>query len=186
MLDTVREAPFGQLVRYVTGNKYFRYPEEMPGFEVPRGYGTGDTTPVPEREKEEDSDSSLPRDLAQAHLPHAPDVQEKLEADADTDLEQQTTLPSIIRHPTLTLQRTQSLPWTEERLQIERTLDAERTVSKPIAPSKTVDGIILVDWYTTDDPANPQNWVASKKAGVAALIWSVRTHTLFLQCGQSD
>ncbi|KAK9241737.1 hypothetical protein V1506DRAFT_174835 [Lipomyces tetrasporus] len=27
-----------------------------------------------------------------------------------------------------------------------------------IVPVKTSDGILLVDWYTTDDPDNPQNW----------------------------
>lgn len=32
-----------------------------------------------------------------------------------------------------------------------------------LAPTKTADGTILVDWYTTDDPANPQNWGMGKK-----------------------
>ena len=35
-----------------------------------------------------------------------------------------------------------------------------------IAPTKTSDGKILVDWYTTDDPANPQNWASSRKSAV--------------------
>lgn len=30
-----REAPMGQLVRFVTKNKYLQYPEEKPGFELP-------------------------------------------------------------------------------------------------------------------------------------------------------
>ena len=34
----------------------------------------------------------------------------------------------------------------------------QRTMSKPIVPQKTSNGNIFVDWYTTDDPANPQNW----------------------------
>ncbi|KAJ5088484.1 hypothetical protein N7456_012100 [Penicillium angulare] len=31
----IREAPLGQIVRYLTKNKYFQYPEEKPGFELP-------------------------------------------------------------------------------------------------------------------------------------------------------
>jgi DHA1 family multidrug resistance protein-like MFS transporter len=37
-------------------------------------------------------------------------------------------------------------------------------------PTKTVDGVILADWYTTDDAANPQNWSQRKKSWTAFLI----------------
>ena len=49
---------------------------------------------------------------------------------------------------------------------------AERMASIPVAitPSRLKDGTILVDWYTTDDPENPQAWTASKKAFVALQI----------------
>lgn len=40
-------------------------------------------------------------------------------------------------------------------------------------PERTKDGIILVDWYTMDDAANPQNWSSGKKAFVATQIWFV-------------
>ena len=40
-----------------------------------------------------------------------------------------------------------------------------------ILPSKSKDGTTLVDWYTTDDPANPQNWSSLKKSFVAFQIW---------------
>ncbi|KAJ5991748.1 hypothetical protein N7451_007472 [Penicillium sp. IBT 35674x] len=35
MEAVIREAPMGQLVRYLTKNKYLQYPEEKPGFELP-------------------------------------------------------------------------------------------------------------------------------------------------------
>lgn len=35
----------------------------------------------------------------------------------------------------------------------------------------TSTGHILVTWYTTDDPANPQNWSSRKKGFVSCLIW---------------
>lgn len=31
-MDTVRESPVGQLLRWITGNRLLLYPEEMPGF----------------------------------------------------------------------------------------------------------------------------------------------------------
>jgi DHA1 family multidrug resistance protein-like MFS transporter len=42
--------------------------------------------------------------------------------------------------------------------------------TQPIIPQRTSDGTILVDWYTTDDPENPQNWSQGKKAAAAFLI----------------
>lgn len=42
-----------------------------------------------------------------------------------------------------------------------------KTKSLPIAPTTTADGrSILVTWYTTDDPENPQNWSQTKKSMV--------------------
>lgn len=49
---------------------------------------------------------------------------------------------------------------------MEQALQAEKTKSIAIAPTKTSDGTIVVDWYSTDDPANPQNWAGPKKGGV--------------------
>lgn len=39
-----------------------------------------------------------------------------------------------------------------------------------MVPVKTADGNILVDWYTTDDPANPQNWSNGKRALISIII----------------
>lgn len=35
MEAAIRDAPFGQIVRYLTNNKYFKYPEEQPDFKLP-------------------------------------------------------------------------------------------------------------------------------------------------------
>jgi DHA1 family multidrug resistance protein-like MFS transporter len=64
------------------------------------------------------------------------------------------------------LSRSSTRPYSRERFDIEQALAAEKTKSAVIAPTKTADGVILVDWYTSDDLANPQNWPASKKFGV--------------------
>jgi DHA1 family multidrug resistance protein-like MFS transporter len=62
------------------------------------------------------------------------------------------------------LSRTSTKPYTKERFDVEQQLSAEKVKSIAIAPTKTADDTILVDWYSTDDPANPQNWRASKKS----------------------
>ena len=166
-MDTLREAPFGQIVRYLTKNKYFRYPEENSGFALPAGYGgnKGDSENTSTSDLgEKQNDSRAP--ARDAVLPA-----EKLERLPTNDLEQQPTRRvSHDPHSSLNLQRTNTLPYTNERLNVEATLSIQRTQSRPITPSKTSDGIILVDWYTTDDQANPQNWSAFKKAWVAAQI----------------
>ncbi|KAI4935515.1 uncharacterized protein J4E92_002806 [Alternaria infectoria] len=87
--EIVRDAPFGQLVRYATRNRFFKYPEEIPG------------------------PSRLEADLA-LHTTHSP--------------------------------------------------------VHSIAPVKTADGLILAEWYTTTDTANPQNWSQGKKTWTAFLI----------------
>jgi DHA1 family multidrug resistance protein-like MFS transporter len=61
------------------------------------------------------------------------------------------------------LTRTSTAPYTQERFDVERGLEIEKSNTIQIAPTKTSDGTILVDWYTTDDPANPQNWTSPTK-----------------------
>jgi DHA1 family multidrug resistance protein-like MFS transporter len=46
-----------------------------------------------------------------------------------------------------------------------------RQPTAPIVPAVLDDGTILVDWYDTDDPANPQNWSLRKKGFVTFQIW---------------
>jgi DHA1 family multidrug resistance protein-like MFS transporter len=52
----------------------------------------------------------------------------------------------------------------------EQQLALEGTKATPIVPLKTSDGILLADWYTTDDPANLQNWSRGKREFVVALV----------------
>lgn len=54
--------------------------------------------------------------------------------------------------------------------------------SRPILPQRTAKGNILVDWYTTDDNENPQNWSSGKKA-LASL--QICLYTLAVYMGSS-
>lgn len=38
MYDIIRDAPLGQAIRWISGNKYLQYPEEAPDFELPPQY----------------------------------------------------------------------------------------------------------------------------------------------------
>lgn len=168
MADLIREAPLGQFLRWVTKNKVLQYPEERPGFELPAEW----VTSLSNEKKPAHSISSSRR-------PSTPtigsgDSEEKSNPDVDpyqADLE-------LAR----TISRQQTTPFSAERLAIEERDAIDRTASRPIVPTKTQEGNILVDWYTTDDPANPQNWSSGKKAWVSFVIC---LYTFVVYCGSA-
>lgn len=155
MSDLIREAPIGQFVRWATGNKVLQYPEEKPGFELPTSYATALNS--------DEKPASL---LASRTSSNAPVTLQRITTKTSQDGLEDLEAASLTRIKS----RTETLPYTEERLEIEQTLALERIKSLPIAPTKTADGNILVDWYTTDDPANPQNWSNLKRGSVALII----------------
>ncbi|KAH9221510.1 major facilitator superfamily domain-containing protein [Leptodontidium sp. 2 PMI_412] len=53
------------------------------------------------------------------------------------------------------------------------------TVSRPIHPVLTSSGITLIDWYSTDDPENPQNWSSGKKIYISLLL-SIYTFAVYI------
>ena len=161
MSDLMREAPIGQLLRFVTRNKVLLYPEEKPGFELPAEYLTA--------LNESSEKPRLPR-----HSSTSSDV-------AIEKVNTKTSRPASDHHSIsshgqreLALSRKKSRGdtenYTEDRFEVEQELALERTRTLAIAPTKTADGNILVDWYTTDDPANPQNWSNPKRALAAGLL----------------
>ncbi len=161
MSDLIREAPLGQAIRFLTRNKFLQYPEEKPDYELPEAYRSLlNGKPSPSRSG---SQSSTPPPQSEVEKSY-------LEKDPAEDLE----AASLRR----TKSRATTIPYTEERLEIDNELALERTKTTPIAPQKTSDGNILVDWYTTDDPANPQNW-SNKKRGFVALVISLYTFAVY-------
>lgn len=52
----------------------------------------------------------------------------------------------------------------------ENGTDLERKLSNVLIPAKTPEGILLVNWYSADDPENPLNWPTWKKTYVTFLI----------------
>jgi len=155
MSDLIREAPIGQIIRWATKNRVLQYPEEKPGFELPTSYITAlNTNEKPASLLASRTTSNTPATLERVTTKTSRDGLEDLEAASLTRIKS----------------RAESLPYTEERLELEKTLALERTQTLPIAPIRTAEGNILVDWYTTDDPANPQNWSNLKRGSVAFII----------------
>jgi DHA1 family multidrug resistance protein-like MFS transporter len=167
MADTIREAPIGQLLRLISRNRILQYPEEKQGFQCPSSYTNA---------------GEVRTDSVQADLSPASEKGElgSLEAtESSTNLAaEHRKLPNGVSM-TRTKSRQYAEPFSVDRVAVEAELDLQRTQTIPIIPQRTIDGVILVDWYTTDDPANPHNWSSAKRGFITFLIcaytWVVYT-----------
>jgi DHA1 family multidrug resistance protein-like MFS transporter len=182
MMETIREASFGQLVRLLFGDKLFRYPEEQPGFQIPfekliqaKSHNLAEIN----KEFSANSKEKEPLQILEESEPiekfepidYAPTVEDK---DDFVDVEngqQGRDLNKLTSIKSVSISRRQTMPYTKERYDLEQELGELRTTDLPIEPAVTSTGQILVTWYTTNDQANPQNWSQLKKGWCAAMIW---------------
>ncbi|KPI40070.1 Transporter mfs1 [Cyphellophora attinorum] len=157
--DIIRDAPLGSLLRVLTRNRIFQYIEEKSDFKLPEEYlhilDTSEKTPNHDAIRRRQSESSQ----------NTPD--QTFEAEVDLEQARRVITSSSIR----------STPYTSEALQVDLMLRSQRTKSVSIIPTRTSDGVILVDWYRTDDPENPKNWSSLKKSAVVFMLcfytWTV-------------
>lgn len=165
MSSTLRDTAFGGIIRFVTKNKVFQYPEELPGFKLP------DTWVQLMNGENPDQAAVIDRVLSSSAVSSASDDEEKRAAEGQQDAQpyEKDGEPSRMG-----LQRTKSreetMQYTRDRLEVEQRLELEKTKSIPIVPRKTKDGAILVEFYYTDDPDDPKNWSNARRAWVTALI----------------
>ncbi|TVY44349.1 Caffeine resistance protein [Lachnellula occidentalis] len=184
MSDIVRDAPLGQLIRWATNNRLLQYPEERPNFELPASYNvllnnSGEKHPEIQRHP------TAPRTVTRQRTRQSSQSSGPSDSnDLTPDLEKAETQPAPYEEENATVQLTRTksrldtVPYTEDRLEVEAELALERTQTKPIVPAKTSDGTVLVDWYTTDDPENPQNW-SNKKRFIVSLIICLYTFVVY-------
>ncbi|THW33676.1 MFS general substrate transporter [Aureobasidium pullulans] len=176
-MDLIRDAPLGQVIRYLTGNKLLQYPEEKSGFECPSCYAHPGTEKAASRQSTTAPSLSF------------------IDGSLEKELEEDLTEPNNNLHLTRTetdrsrheLSKTNTarsalsrvgsriaLEQSKTRADLEQAfaIASESNPSTPerVQPVRTADGTVLVDWYTTNDPANPQNWTKTKKGMVTALI----------------
>jgi DHA1 family multidrug resistance protein-like MFS transporter len=171
MKDIIREAPLGQLIRFITRNRVLAYPEELPDFELPETFTTA--LNFEKRSKEAATPPTMNKERKASPIGERRDSAVSFSNDSEhEDLNQQNTHDDDLEemHLSRTKSRLETCPFSEERLEIEAELALHRTQTKPIVPKHSADGSILVDWYTTDDPANPQNWSNGKRFVVSLII----------------
>ncbi|KAF1990129.1 MFS general substrate transporter [Aulographum hederae CBS 113979] len=160
MLDIIRDSSLGKVIRFVSQKRLLAYPEERPDFQLPSQYTVflhsdekselqGVDTPLSELDDSHRNEDGAARKLEPAE-------------DADPDLEQLASVRSMASMRTI--------PFSNERLHVEQVLGTEKTKSLPVMPHRTRDGVILVDWYSTDDPENPQNWSSTKKTFIVSVL----------------
>ena len=177
MSDVLREAPLGQFIRFASGSRFLKYPEELPGFVMPSHYMNGSKDTVEDRtvtagvtqEKASDQSGSLT-------------PQQTRNAGSGEELES----VSMSR----TKSRQYTTPYSLERAKTEKQIALDRSQSIAVIPQRTSDGIVLVDWYTTDDPANPHNWSSGKRAFITYLIcaytWVVYASSSIYAASEAD
>ncbi|KAI9764101.1 MAG: hypothetical protein M1835_007647 [Candelina submexicana] len=156
----------GQIIRWLTGNKLLLYPEQKPSFQCPSLYTHGHTS-------KSGSDSGLSGPQSTSPPGDIPLTEDPVPLET----------PSIRR---MSLQRSQTRGGDLEKMKTRKDLEhafSDAGLGKgptlPVVPQKLENGTILVDWYDTDDPENPQNWSSGKKAYVAFLICAY-TFTVYM------
>ncbi|KAI7190836.1 MFS general substrate transporter [Hortaea werneckii] len=210
MADLFRDAPMGQIIRYVTGNRVLQYPEERPDFHCPQCYTSNDMTekksqptlsPVSTPSADDRQDSVDPEkaglEPSEPIVPAGRPTDDLEDPSPDrTALERMETSHSILSHTSMEKSRTkptrnplsrtttrEALSRAHTRADLEAAFATAAAVttttqtnpltplpSHPILPQRTASGQILVDWYTTTDPSNPQNWSLTKKSLVSLQI----------------
>ncbi|KAM0719048.1 hypothetical protein Q7P37_004953 [Cladosporium fusiforme] len=186
MSDVLRDAPIGQIIRWITRNRVLRYPEEMPNFQLPTGYSqnisaeksfSDATSPAtlysPEAEETEKTNLEPAEPSERRSSDISRDYLERMETVKDDELERSRThrsdLEKAITNSTYlsrTATRTalESIHTRAELDEAFRVASLARPPTQPIVPERTHDGLILVDFYDTSDSQNPQNWSLLRKS----------------------
>ena len=196
MADTIRDSALGFLLRTATRGRLFGYPEDRPDFQLPDTYvalategGKHDATKSLTKEamKAEEANNALKeekkiQDEGEKKEGGQADEPEPVLSRVTTGATTTTTTTASTEEDVEGFHPIESVKTKDQHLnlhKVETTKDleraltaatAKRTATRPIIPTKTADGIILVDWYDTDDQANPQNWSGGKKALVMVQI----------------
>jgi MFS transporter, DHA1 family, multidrug resistance protein len=183
MSDLLRDVLVGQLIRWVTKCKVLEYPEEVPGFDCPTIYTVGEK---PVSRDDTGGPAWLDPDLEKCVVKPLPILKrvatvediEHPHSGKTVDSKDRTLSRIVTRHSMSKVNTRQELEQVYMDSTQEQSLRRQRSLS--IAPQKTVDGTILVDRYTTDDPENPQNWSSKKKL---LIVMQIYIYTLAVYMG---
>ena len=183
MRDMIRDAALGQVIRFVTRNRVLRYADEMPDFQLPEAYNTAMNTSSTDvggvREKSVSAESSEGSGSGPEEKDgELPELAKKVTTKSvrGGDLE---GAPVAMRR---TKTRESTKGYTNERLEVEQELALERTKTTPIAPTKTSDGNILVDWVSPKSRPNALvsemvHWRSADNIGYSGQLMMPRIRT---------
>ncbi|KAM0563737.1 hypothetical protein ACHAPJ_001469 [Fusarium lateritium] len=177
MADYIRDAPLGQVIRFVTRNKYLQYPEEKPGFKFPEEWNAVINNPDAIIDENPNNNTAITGVLASSAsstvaAEEDPETKgkpkpENEKEDEGRDIERADPAPMHL-HRSRSPGETQA--YTVDRLEADEEHEVEKVKSIPVVPKRTKDGHILVDWYYSDDNENPHNWTNNRRLGVALII----------------
>lgn len=185
MSDLIRDAPIGQIIRYLTKNRLLKYPEELETWRCPHSYDENaaatekmaaiqldEATREPVAEPNEPPIKEEAEPKEEIEIPAVEEVADFSSSDGE-DLEN-AAMEKIATHredehghlehiktvrSTTGVERVgtrSALTQSKTRGELEeafRLSTLEGGASRPVIPATLDDGTILVDWYTTDDPA---------------------------------
>ncbi|MCJ1309650.1 hypothetical protein MMC25_003310 [Agyrium rufum] len=169
MADSFRDTALGYLIRLASGNKVLQFPEDRSDFQLPDTY----RNPVAAStdEKHESAEQASSKDETPM-----PNIDEVVDIE-DSRAQSIASMDSIALEKSKTNRSANSYLPAVERIHSLRDIERAITMTsmrkeptRPIVPVVTESGDILVDWYTTDDPANPQNWTLRRKGFIAFQI----------------
>ena len=192
MTDLIRDAPIGQLIRLLTRNKFLKYPEEDSAFHCPGCYKEPEAESVvskPELVLEKsantntetqvseysDNNATLDDEVPDRDV-YSPDIEafEPIRPGSAGTVSTEATHPPTRRQSLARVDTKLALKKSVTRADLEEqfaeAVRAETLSPETIEPEKLESGTVLVDWYTTDDPSNPQNWTLRKKIFVSSII----------------
>ncbi|KAK0116003.1 hypothetical protein ONS95_013040 [Cadophora gregata] len=174
MSDIFRDAPIGQIIRLITKNKILQYPEEKADFKYTSDY----LMPPPAEEKAlvtTTTSNTIPVAKNEEVEGQAETAQEDLDTSDDESTTQslraKLTMSRILSRPII-MERTVTM--AEVAQAYNAAVDVENIseqVCQRIKPKINEDGIMIVDWYSTTDPENPQHYSKGKKWAVVLQLY---------------
>ncbi|KAK1238810.1 hypothetical protein MKX08_005871 [Trichoderma sp. CBMAI-0020] len=173
MRSLVRDSAFGALVRWITKREVLKYPDEKADFHYRDLYtndGPREPTPPPSLRVVNYSQQDLRHDGQSPPVAPASEEGSSLSTEEDNELDLDgEVLSNIVSRPRMShVDSYASL----EKAYTDAALQANaRAQHSTIQPKKLENGTIVVDWYTTDDDENPQNWSSRKKLFVVLQIY---------------
>ncbi|KAK4700259.1 MFS transporter, DHA1 family, multidrug resistance protein, partial [Phenoliferia sp. Uapishka_3] len=144
----------GKLLHYFAKGRILKYPEERSNFVIPERYLLGYKSPA-------DDTATLSGAEAEANK----EQREAAKGRSTGDLESNTENGGA----EVSKEKSEATMHGDSP-DLEANREKGEAVGPPSAAVTPQDGIVLVHWYSDDDPDDPQNWSSAKKAFVTAII----------------